>query len=337
MDERSHDRAGRLPRDPRGRGTRPLLREGRRRACSTVSSRAPSPRSCPTVGWRIYTVGAMPNIDPATYRLRVDGLVESPQTFTLADLKAMPRAEQVSDFQCVTGWVVKDVRWAGVRINDVLERGRRARKAPSALTFVSAEVPYSDSLTLRAGAAPGRDARLRDGRQAALARPRRPRAARDAARCTATRASSGSITSSSAGSPTTATGSRTGTTRTPGSGGRTALASEPAAGRRLRRFDRTERTLHWTHASAFFALLATGLILYLPSLSTLIAHRQIVKNVHLWVARRLGGRDRRDPRRRRPAAARRRTGARSSRSTGTTVAGCAAGTPRRAASTQGRR
>jgi formate dehydrogenase subunit gamma len=62
------------------------------------------------------------------------------------------------------------------------------------------------------------------------------------------------------------------------------LASEPSAKRRLRRFTRTERLLHWTHASAFFALLATGLILYLPSLSTLIAHRQIVKNVHLYVA-----------------------------------------------------
>ena len=27
-------------------------------------------RSCPTVGWRIYTVAPMPNIDPAAYRLR---------------------------------------------------------------------------------------------------------------------------------------------------------------------------------------------------------------------------------------------------------------------------
>jgi formate dehydrogenase subunit gamma len=69
-----------------------------------------------------------------------------------------------------------------------------------------------------------------------------------------------------------------------------ASASEaaPAAGRprptRIQRFTGTERALHWTHAAAFFALLATGLILYLPSLSTLIAHRQVVKNVHIWVA-----------------------------------------------------
>lgn len=60
--------------------------------------------------------------------------------------------------------------------------------------------------------------------------------------------------------------------------------ADRAAKPRLRRFNRTERALHWTHAAAFFALLATGLILYLPSLSTLIAHRQIVKNVHLYVA-----------------------------------------------------
>ena len=77
----------------------------------------------------------MPNVAPAAYRLRVDGLVAAPKTFTLADLKAMPRAEQVSDFHCVTGWVVKNVRWAGVRIDDVLERagahGGRLRRSGS--------------------------------------------------------------------------------------------------------------------------------------------------------------------------------------------------------------
>jgi len=63
-----------------------------------------------------------------------------------------------------------------------------------------------------------------------------------------------------------------------------ASASEPAAPPRIERFNRTERVLHWTHAASFVALLVTGLILYLPSLSTLIAQRQIVKNVHIWVA-----------------------------------------------------
>ena len=53
---------------------------------------------------------------------------------------------------------------------------------------------------------------------------------------------------------------------------------------RIERFTGTERTLHWMHASAFFALLATGMVLYLPALSTVVNRRQLVKDVHLWVA-----------------------------------------------------
>ena len=103
----------------------------------------------PTSGWRIYTIASsMPDLDPTTYRLRVDGLVNTPFDFSLADLKAMPRAEQVSDFHCVTGWSVSNVRWAGVRLGHVLERAG-ARKGIGGLRFVSAEKPYDDSLTLR--------------------------------------------------------------------------------------------------------------------------------------------------------------------------------------------
>lgn len=102
----------------------------------------------PTSGWRIYTIGnAMPDIDPAAYRLRVDGLVRAPASFSLADLRSLPRAEQVSDFHCVTGWSVRDVRWAGVRISDLLDRVGAAGSA-GAIRFVSAEEPYEDSLTV---------------------------------------------------------------------------------------------------------------------------------------------------------------------------------------------
>ncbi len=50
------------------------------------------------------------------------------------------------------------------------------------------------------------------------------------------------------------------------------------------RFGRTERALHWTHAVAFLVMLATGLILMLPSLSEVVARRQLVKNIHLLAA-----------------------------------------------------
>ena len=102
----------------------------------------------PTGGWRIYTVsGSMPTFDRATWRLDVGGLVEKPVSLTYAHLRALPRAEQVSTFHCVTGWTVKNVHWGGVRITDVFDLVRPVPEA-SALQFVSAEKPYVDYLTL---------------------------------------------------------------------------------------------------------------------------------------------------------------------------------------------
>jgi formate dehydrogenase subunit gamma len=52
--------------------------------------------------------------------------------------------------------------------------------------------------------------------------------------------------------------------------------------RYVRRFSRTERTLHWANALVFFTLLGSGLVLYLPSLSSLVGRRPFVKDLHLW-------------------------------------------------------
>jgi DMSO/TMAO reductase YedYZ molybdopterin-dependent catalytic subunit len=102
----------------------------------------------PTGGWRIYTIsGSMPSFDPATWRLKIGGLVEQPLSLTYDQLRALPRAEQISDFHCVTGWSVKNVHWAGVRMHDVLAAARPLDSG-HALEFVSMEVPYIDYLTL---------------------------------------------------------------------------------------------------------------------------------------------------------------------------------------------
>jgi DMSO/TMAO reductase YedYZ molybdopterin-dependent catalytic subunit len=99
-------------------------------------------------GWRIYTVGAtMPRFDRERWRLTIGGLVEQPVELSYDDLLRLPRAEQVSTFHCVTGWSVSNVHWAGVRLQDLLSVVRPLPEA-RALTFVSAEVPYVDSLTL---------------------------------------------------------------------------------------------------------------------------------------------------------------------------------------------
>jgi DMSO/TMAO reductase YedYZ molybdopterin-dependent catalytic subunit len=102
----------------------------------------------PTGGWRIDTIGdSIPNIQPAAYRLAVGGMVGSPKSFTLGDLKSLPRAEQVSTFHCVTGWIVNNVHWAGFRIKDLLDEVKPQAGA-TAIRFTSAEPGYNDSLTL---------------------------------------------------------------------------------------------------------------------------------------------------------------------------------------------
>jgi DMSO/TMAO reductase YedYZ molybdopterin-dependent catalytic subunit len=100
-------------------------------------------------GWRIYTVASsMPSFDPATWRLRIDGLVDRPVTLNYGQLLNLPRAEQVSDFHCVTGWSVQHVHWAGVRFRDLLATAGPHAGA-TALTFTSAERPYVDTLDLK--------------------------------------------------------------------------------------------------------------------------------------------------------------------------------------------
>jgi DMSO/TMAO reductase YedYZ molybdopterin-dependent catalytic subunit len=103
----------------------------------------------PSGGWRIYTVsGSMPRFDKRTWRLRIGGHVHEPVALTYRDLLALPKAEQVSTFHCVTGWTVSNVNWGGVRLRDVLGHAGPLSTA-HALEFVSAEKPYVDSLTLQ--------------------------------------------------------------------------------------------------------------------------------------------------------------------------------------------
>jgi DMSO/TMAO reductase YedYZ molybdopterin-dependent catalytic subunit len=106
------------------------------------------PPSIVPTGWRIYTVASsMPKFDPSTWRLTIDGLVDRPLSLSYAELRRLPRAEQISTFHCVTGWSVNNVHWAGVRFRDLLA-GASPHPRATVLTFISAEQPYVDTLTL---------------------------------------------------------------------------------------------------------------------------------------------------------------------------------------------
>jgi DMSO/TMAO reductase YedYZ molybdopterin-dependent catalytic subunit len=99
-------------------------------------------------GWRINTVERPePRFDVGSYRLSIDGLVERPLTLTYEDLRALPAVRQVSDFHCVEGWGVDDVRWDGVRLQTLIDLVAPASDA-GFVTFHSLGDVYRDSLTL---------------------------------------------------------------------------------------------------------------------------------------------------------------------------------------------
>lgn len=50
----------------------------------------------------------------------------------------------------------------------------------------------------------------------------------------------------------------------------------------LVRFDRVERLVHWTTALLFVIALATGTVLYVGPLSTLVGRRVLVKDLHVY-------------------------------------------------------
>ena len=95
----------------------------------------------------IYTITSGYPAAPANYRLRVDGLVQTPLSLTVADLQSLPATRLTRDFQCVTGWVVGDVHWVGVRLVDLAERAG-VDPAASAFHFTSFDGLDTESLTI---------------------------------------------------------------------------------------------------------------------------------------------------------------------------------------------
>jgi DMSO/TMAO reductase YedYZ molybdopterin-dependent catalytic subunit len=72
--------------------------------------------------WPVLDLGEHPSIDLDEWRLDVGGHVEHPFTLTWQEFLALPQAEDVSDFHCVTTWSRYNNHWRGVRFSTIAER-----------------------------------------------------------------------------------------------------------------------------------------------------------------------------------------------------------------------
>jgi DMSO/TMAO reductase YedYZ molybdopterin-dependent catalytic subunit len=103
--------------------------------------------------WPVLDLGDLPDVDQSTWRLEIDGLVESPQSLGWDDFLALPQTDDVSDFHCVTSWSRMDNHWRGVRFADLAALARPRPEARHILiTALDSEpnfdVPYTTNLSL---------------------------------------------------------------------------------------------------------------------------------------------------------------------------------------------
>ncbi|HEY5301047.1 MAG TPA: molybdopterin-dependent oxidoreductase [Acetobacteraceae bacterium] len=74
----------------------------------------------------------------ADYRLRIDGLVEQPATFSLTELMAMPMTEQITTHFCIQGWSGV-AKWGGVPMRHILDLVRPTEDARYAVFYSFAD------------------------------------------------------------------------------------------------------------------------------------------------------------------------------------------------------
>ena len=69
----------------------------------------------------VLTYGDTPQIDLATWRIRVWGLTGREIELDWAQFGSLPQATLDADFHCVTQWSALDQSWEGVRVSTLLE------------------------------------------------------------------------------------------------------------------------------------------------------------------------------------------------------------------------
>jgi DMSO/TMAO reductase YedYZ molybdopterin-dependent catalytic subunit len=98
----------------------------------------------------VLHAGPTPRIDLDTWNFTVNGLVEEERSFTLDDLKQLPRSTKTYDIHCVTKWSKLDTQWEGVAVQTLMEHVRPLPSASHVLVWAehgfTANLPLEDFL-----------------------------------------------------------------------------------------------------------------------------------------------------------------------------------------------
>ncbi len=80
----------------------------------------------------------------ADFKLKVDGLVNTPLTLSLADLRALPSRTQITRHDCVEGWSCIG-KWSGVPLAEVVKRAGLKPQARYAVLHCADTLEYASA------------------------------------------------------------------------------------------------------------------------------------------------------------------------------------------------
>jgi DMSO/TMAO reductase YedYZ molybdopterin-dependent catalytic subunit len=79
--------------------------------------------------WPVLSAESTPSIKTDNWTFTVDGLVESPVTWTWEQIHALPAAPYEGAIHCVTSWSKFGMRFDGVSVDTLLETAPGRRQA----------------------------------------------------------------------------------------------------------------------------------------------------------------------------------------------------------------
>jgi DMSO/TMAO reductase YedYZ molybdopterin-dependent catalytic subunit len=96
----------------------------------------------------IRSIEGTRNVDLKTWRLKIEGLVDKPMSFTFDEIKALPQKIETKNFICVEGWGLDNQKWEGVHLKEIFSR---VKISPNArfVTFHAVGGQYKDSLSIK--------------------------------------------------------------------------------------------------------------------------------------------------------------------------------------------
>ena len=161
--------------------------------------------------WPVLSAEVTPDLAPADWTFRIDGLVAEPRTWDWDEAHALPASPYEGDIHCVTSWSKFGVRFGGVSLDAFLDvvAARRVRHARGRVLAHAATPRTCRSPTSPAGA-PGSPGSTTASRCPPSTAVRRGCWCRT---CTSGRAPSGSRACGSSTTTSPASGSRTAITR----------------------------------------------------------------------------------------------------------------------------